>query len=49
VAAGELVGDQGTRVVAGALVGAARVTQADDYGGPSTRSPAVFLSPEAVE
>ncbi len=49
MAAGELVSDQGARVVAGALVGAARVTQADDYGGPSTRSPAVFLSPEAVE
>jgi hypothetical protein len=49
VAAGELVGDQRARVVAGALVGAARVAQADDYGGPSTRSPAVFLSPESVE
>ena len=49
MAAGELVGDQGARVVPGALVGAARVAQADDYGGPSTRSPAVFLSPEAVE
>jgi hypothetical protein len=49
VAAGELVGDQGARIVPGALVGAARVTQADDYGGPARGSPAVFLSPKAVE
>jgi hypothetical protein len=49
VAAGQLVGDQRARVVPGALVGAARVTQADDYGGPGRGPPAVFPSPEAVE
>jgi hypothetical protein len=34
VAAGELVGDEKADVVAGALVGAARVAEADDDGGP---------------
>jgi hypothetical protein len=33
VAAGELVGDEKADVVAGALVGAARVAEANDDGG----------------
>jgi hypothetical protein len=33
VAAGELFGDEGADVVAGAFVGAARVAEADDDGG----------------
>jgi hypothetical protein len=34
VASGQLVGDEETDVVAGALVGAARVAEANDDGGP---------------
>jgi hypothetical protein len=34
VAAGELVGDEKADVVAGAFVGAARVAEANDDGGP---------------
>jgi hypothetical protein len=34
VPAGELVGDEEADVVAGALVGAARITEANDDGGP---------------
>jgi hypothetical protein len=34
VPAGELVGDEEADVVAGALVGAARVAETDDDGGP---------------
>jgi hypothetical protein len=49
VAAGELVGDEKAGVVAGAFVGATRVAEADDDGGPLTRPPVVISPPEPVE
>ena len=49
MAAGELVGDEEAGVVAGAFVGAARVAEANDDGGPLSRFPVGVLTAEPVE